>query len=371
MKKPMITIALISLLPMVSCGKKQEKKKQVVANVNAAYAQKKRIPIKIDGIGHFVAFNSAEIKAQVEGRLMELHFEEGQFVSEGDPLFTIEPSPYEANLEKAIAERIQMVSQLQYAAEKVARYQTLLPENYVSTLDYIKFKTDMINYEGAVMQKDAEIRLAEINLDYCFIKSPFCGITGKKLIDKGNLITNNGQTMLVIKQIDPIYIDFALPERDFLKISRYCRHGRLNVDVEFPEHPDITFTAELILMGNEIDKRTGMIPFRAQMRNPEQIFWPGQFVRADLIVSHVNNAIMVPVSTVQIGQKGHYAFVVKGDKAEYRHVETGETVGNMIQITKGIEEGELVVTSGQLGVRPGLSLKIHNDPRKEEKESKQ
>ncbi len=368
MKKPVTILLALTLLAMVGCSRKPESKKSFTAEVKAEYAVPKRVPVQIDGIGHFVAFNSAEIKAQVEGRLMELHFNEGQFVGEGEPLFTIDPRPFEAELEKVIAERVQMVSKLQYAAEKVARYQTLLPENYVSTLDYIKYKTDMINYEGAVMQKDAEIRLAEINLDYCYIKSPFNGITGKRLIDKGNLITNNGYTMLVVKQIDPIFIDFSLPERDFLKISRYCLHGRLNVEIEFPEHPDINFTAELMLMDNEIDTRTGMIPFRAQMRNPERIFWPGQFVRANLIVSHINNAVMVPESAVEIGQKGKYVYTIKGNKAEYRTVETGERINNMIHITKGVEADDLVVTSGQLSLRPHIDVKVINQPKKDEKE---
>lgn len=191
------------------------------------------------------------------------------------------------------------------------------------------------------------------------------------MIDRGNLIINNGDTMLVIKQIDPIFIDFSLPERDFLKIAKYCRGGRLNVDIEFPEHPNITFTAELILMDNAIDKRSGMIPFRAQMRNPERIFWPGQFVRSNLIVSHINEAVMVPESAIEIGQKGKYAYVIKDNKAEFRLVETGERLDGHLQILKGIKEGETVVTFGQLGLRPGIDVKIKNDLKNDDKEKQE
>ncbi len=366
MKHHLSKLLILALLPMVSCGKKQDQEKAFKANVKAEYAITKRIPIQIDGIGHFVAYNSAEIKAQVEGRLMELHFQEGQFVEEGAPLFTIDPRPFQAKLEQVVAERVQALAGFQYAAEKVARYQTLLPENYVSTLDYIKFQTDMIQYEGAVMQKDAQIRLAEIDLDYCFIKSPFSGITGKRLIDKGNLITNDGSTMLVVKQIDPIFIDFSLPERDFLKITRFLREGCLNVEIQLPDHPNITFSADLILIDNEINKRTGMIPFRAQLRNAESIFWPGQFVRANLIISHINNAVLVPETAISIGQKGRYAYVIKDNKAEFRLVEVGEQLGDHVQVIKGVQSGELVVTAGQLGVRPNIEVNVTNQPTKQD-----
>ena len=360
MKTKFSLLISVILLSLVSCQKEPPKRREFKAVVDAEYAVEQRIPVQIEGIGHFVAFNSAEIKAQVEGRLMELHFEEGQYVQEGSPLFTIDTKPYEAKLEMAIAERVQQYSKLQYAAEKVARYQTLLPENYVATLDYIKYQTDMTNLEGSVMQKDAEIRLAEINLDYCSINAPFSGITGKRLIDKGNLITNDGKTMLVIKQIDPIFIDFSVPERDFMKIANFCKDGTLEVEVAFPDHPDITFSATLMLIDNEIDKRTGMIALRAQMRNCENIFWPGQFVRSTLIVSHIENAIMVPSSAVEMGQKGLFCYVIKDNKAEYRSVKTGEIVNNMVQVIKGIQKDDLVVTQGQIGVRPGIETTIRN-----------
>ena len=357
-------LTLCSCLLFASGCTKKDVEQKVLAKVHGEYAVAKKIPMQIEGIGHFVAFNSAQIKAQVEGRLLRLHFQEGQFVEEGDLLFTIDPRPFEANLEKTIAEKMQAQAKLQYAAEKVARYQTLLPENYVSTLDFLKFQTDKLNYEGMVLQKEAEIRLAEIDLEYCFIKAPFSGITGKKLIDIGNLITNDGSTLLVVKQIDPIFIDFSLPERDFLKIAKYFQNRALPVDIEFPDHPKSTFTADLILVDNEINKRTGMIPLRAQMPNGEAIFWPGQFVRANLIVTYIENAVIVPELAVQIGQVGQYVYVIGRDnRAELRKVKVGEQVENYVQILEGVKQGELVVTEGQLNVRPGIEIQLKNQPK--------
>ncbi len=356
------TLLLVPLLFTLACTKKDKGEVKYVANVGAEHAVSKRIPLMIQGIGHFVAYNSVEIKAQVEGYLMKLHFDEGQFVNEDDLLFTIDPRPYEANLEKAIAERVQALAKLQYAAEKVARYQTLLPDNYVSVLDFIKFQSDLADFEGVVMEKDAEIKLAQINLDFCYIKAPFPGITGKKLIDIGNLITNDGSSLLVVKQIDPIFIDFSLPERDFLKIARYFKDRGLDVEIEFPDHPNNTFTARLLLVDNEIKANTGMIPLRAQICNETALFWPGQFIRANLIVTYIDNAILVPESAVQIGQIGQYVYVIDKDKkAQLRKVSVGEQVGNQVQIVEGsVLPGELVITEGQLSVRPGIECNVTN-----------
>ena len=366
MKKNLSYLLVLALVSTVSCEKKKIAPKELVANVDAEYARSERIPVIFDGIGHFVAYNSVEIKAQVKGQLFELHFEEGQFVNEGDPLFTIDHRMYQADLDKAVAERVQMLSKLQYAAEKVARYQTLLPENYVSTLDYIKFQSEMTDFEGAVMEADADIDKAKINLGYCFITAPFSGITSKKLIDIGNLIEEYGQTMLVVKQIDPIFIDFSLPERDFLKISRYFKNCNLEVDIQFPDYPGITFTSNLMVVDNEINKRTGMIPLRAQMVNEENIFWPGQFIRSNLIITYIDNAVIIPETGVSIGQKGEYCYVInKENKAEYRKVKTGEQIGSNVQIVNGIEPGDLVITNGVLGVRTGISVNLKNKPEKE------
>lgn len=349
---------LLPLLVVTGCGKKDQKA-EFVPNVIVKKAVSKKIPIAIDAIGHAVAYNSVDIKAQVEGRLLEVNYTQGKEVKQGDLLLKIDPRPFEAERDKTIAIRAQDNAKLRYAADKVSRYQKLLPENYVSALDYTQYVSDLGTYEAAIMADDADIRLAEINVDYCYIRAPFTGMAGKKLVDIGNLVTNNGDTLVTINQIDPIYLDFSIPERDFLKLMQYQKDHNLDVTILVS---DKSYTAKLIVVDNKINPKTGMIPLRAEMANPEKAFWPGQFIRAKVILKYLDDAVMMPVEAQSIGQKGLYVFVIKQDNtAEYRLIKTGEQIDNAIQILEGVKAGERVVVKGQLDVEPGKKVTIKEE----------
>ena len=162
-----------------SCAKHIEKK-TYVPRVETSTVIEKTIPIGLDAVGHCTAYNSAMIKAQVEGVLEKLHYKEGEIVEKGSPLFTIDPRPYAATLDKQIAVRAENVAQLKYNAEKLIRYEPLLADDYVSKLEFDSLIKNVEEYEALVMQSDADILLAEIDLDYCYIKAPFTGVAGKK-----------------------------------------------------------------------------------------------------------------------------------------------------------------------------------------------
>lgn len=341
---------LVIALLVISCSKTQEKSVPL-PKVSVATAVTKRIPVTIDAVGHFVALNSVKIKAQVEGTLVGIHFQDGQEVNEGDLLFTIDPRPYEAKRDQAVAERLQNLAKLQYSAEKVCRYRTLLPDNYVSQLDYIQYVSELANLEATVMKNEADIRLATVNLDYCYIKAPFKGITGLHFFDEGNLIGNDGSTLVIINQIDPIYLDFNIPERDFPKVA-----GRQNLDVLIT-YPDKA-TAKLVLINNQINPDTGMLFLRAQIDNPEHKFWADQFIKTKLVLYYKEDAVMVPEMAVNIGQKGRYVYVVQGGVAEYRSVKLGETVDGEIEVLEGVKAGEVVITNGQINVLPQAKVEI-------------
>ncbi len=348
----------VTLFILFSCSK-QEIKSLPLPKVTVATAEIKKIPISLDAVGHFVALNSAEIKAQVEGTLISLHFQDGETVNEGDLLFTIDPRPYEAALEQSIAERMQNVAKLQYSAEKVARYKTLLANKYVSELDYIQYVSELANLEAAVMQNEASIRLANVNLDYCYIKAPFTGVTGKHFIDKGNLIANDGSTLVLLNQVDPLYIDFSIPEKDYVKIASYQTKGQnLDVLITYPEYPDVNATAKLILIDNTVNQNTGMILLRGEIANPERKFWPGQFVKTTLVLYYKEGAIMVPETAINIGQKGRYVYVIKDGIAEYRAVKIGATIDGSIEILEGVKQGDVVITNGQINVLPNSKVEV-------------
>lgn len=346
------------LLLLLSCSKKSPEA-PLAPRVEVATVIQKTIPIKIDAIGHFVAYNSAEIKAQVEGQLLGVHFIEGSLVEEGSLLFTIDSSIYKNNYDEVIALLEESKANLIYTKEQVAMYQGLISDDYISPLKFLEYTTKNSIAEAEVMKYQAAAERAKINLDYCYIKAPFTGITSKRYIDIGNLIVNNGNPLITIKQIDPIYVDFSIPERDFLRLMREQKKEERELFITFPDRPDTPFTGKLVLIENEINRQTGMIPLRGQLKNDANIFWPGQFVRVQVILHYEEDALLIPESAVNIGQKGRYALVIgEGDIAEYRSLEIGEQVGDLVQIKSGLKLGERVVIEGQLNVRPKHTVTI-------------
>lgn len=351
-------LILIIFLFLSSCSKTTEKK-EYRARVEVDLVKIKTIPIGLKAIGHCIPYNSVEIKAQVEGVLKELHYNEGSCVNEGELLFTIDPRPYEANLAKALAIRAENIAKLKFAAEKVARYEGLVEESYISQLDFDSLVKDLAECEATVMQNDAEILLSQINLDYCFIRAPFSGIVGKKRIDIGNLITNDGSTMVVINQIDPMFIDFSLPEKDFNTIMKYKKgHTPLIVEIQIPDYKKPQ-KAKLILVDNIINKQTGMVPLRAQVCNKENYFWPGQYVESTLILKQEKNAILVPSNAISTSQKGMFVYVVNSEnKAEYKAIKRFNTYGEYTHVEGDLKSGDKVIIRGQINVKPGSICKI-------------
>jgi|JI9StandDraft_1071089.scaffolds.fasta_scaffold33945_2 multidrug efflux system membrane fusion protein len=355
------TLLLLCLLT-VSCEKKTPPRERPLPLVKVETVISETIPITLESIGHVRPYYLAEIKAQVEGVLLETPFKQGDFVEEDDVLFVIDPSVYLAKRDQALADRERYEAQIIYAQEKVERYHALLKDSFVSTLDFIQYATELKTTLADLHRSEATLKLAETYLEYCTVKAPFSGRVGQRLVDKGNLIVNDGKTLLVLNKIDPIYIDFSIPEREFLKLQKYQRQtaNGLTIKTFFPDYPDYPFTAKLIVIDNMINKETGMIPLRAEIHNKEELFWPGQFVRIKVVLFEEKNALMIPSSAVNIGQKGIYAFVVRKDNiAEYRALELGETLPNdTVQVLKGVAKDERVITRGQINVVPNQRVTI-------------
>jgi multidrug efflux system membrane fusion protein len=342
------------LLPLCIAGcKKTVEKKASAPRVEIGLVVKKTIPIGLNAVGHCTAYNSAEIKAQVEGVLKVIHYTEGGQVNKGDLLFTIDPRPYQAALDKTVAVRTENLAKLKYSTEIVGRYESLLKEDYVSALEFDGFLRDLAEYEGTIAANDADIRLAEIDLEYCYIRAPFSGIAGKKLIDIGNLISNDGSTMVVINQIDPIFIDFYLPEKDFRTIMKYRKgHAPLNVDIQIPGAKKLR-KATLLLVDNSIDPNTGMVPLRAQIQNKDSFFWPGQYVEANLILKEEKDALLIPSKAIGTGQKGQFVYIIGDDDiALYKGIKSFNIYGEYTHVKAELKPGDRVVTRGIINVKP-------------------
>lgn len=352
-------LLLITLSALLFCGcSKKEPQQRPPPPVMVQTAQKEDIPYFVDTLGHFVAFNTVTIQAQVQGELTGLYFEEGQTVKPGDLLFTIEKSPYQAVLDKAVATLKENEATLAYNLSRQERYSGLVEEDYVSKLQYTQYVTELESQRALIEANRAEIYSAEINVGFCTLYAPIGGVTGKRLIDVGNIISDVGSELLVINQITPLFIDFGIPERYFDIIHKKQQEGDLLIQIYVPNTPLVTH-ARLQMLNNTINPDTGMIALRGILPNEDQNFWPQQFVRIRLIIDTIEDAIMVPTEAIVSTSDGEMVWVVNEDNTVHSTlIEVAEEYEGNIQVIKGLKAGQKVVTKGQLPLKEGAHVSI-------------
>jgi len=353
-----ILIAFLIVMPLQGCHSKPKQTQTPSRPVKTAKAMAKDTPIYIESFGTLAAINNVDIKAQVTGKIIEVHFKEGDKVSVGDLLFVIDPREYKADLEKVQAILAEDMADLKLKRDTLDRNQKLFEQDLLSKQGFEQCETDLASVESKVQLDTANVELAKINLDYCYIKSPIAGITGKKQVDAGNIVTaNTGPTLLNIKTIDPCDLDFTIIESELPALRKAMAGGTLKVEA-FPEGDEEgPYEGKLTLVDNKVDNTTGTIALRAEIPNKERKLWAGQFVKARLILGIKKNAILVPYQALQLGQKGKYLFVVTPDnKADLRTVVTGNKIDDTVIIESGVKDGETVVTEGQLGLGPGVPV---------------
>ncbi|MBS0621280.1 MAG: efflux RND transporter periplasmic adaptor subunit [Verrucomicrobia bacterium] len=319
------------------------------------------VPIYIDYIGHLVAKTSVEVRSQASGKIIGQYFVEGQEVKQGDLLVVIDPRPYEATLDKAEAALAETYASLQYAKETTRRYTPLAEEDFVSQLTFDQYVTNVLTYEAQLAQNRAALETAKIDLGYCYITAPMNCVTGKLLVKTGNYVDANADTKLtLLNQIQPILVDFWVPETDLYAIQEKQRSGELKLII-YPEPTHQTgYEGELTLIDNQVNTNTGAILLEGTLSNDQKILWPGHFVDVRLILTEKKGALILPSQAVLVGQKGHYLYVVKSDSTiEMRTVKIGQRYDNKyIAIESGVEAGEQVVLEGQLNLYPGMKVAI-------------
>lgn len=357
-----ILSSIVILLYLTSgCSKHKEAPIKPLTKVDVAEVQESDIPVFLEGIGHVRAFNYAEIKSQVEGELFQVHYDQGQDVEEGSLLLTIDPRPYKAMLQEAEGTLLESKANLRFAEEKVNRYTKLVKEEYVSKLNYDEYVTNVEALLASVKKNEGSLADAKINLEYCYIRAPFFGRVGKKLVDKGNLIANDGTVLVTLTQIQPIYVDFSLPEKEVTRILKRQQLQELIVKVYIPEVEPIEEEGKLIVIDNSVDPSTGMIPLRAQFSNEQKLLWPGQFARARLILKEKFQVLLVPEESINLSQKGYFAMVVDSDNKIAMHpVKVGEKINGVWEILEGLNKGDRVVTNGQINVGVGQEVDVVN-----------
>jgi multidrug efflux system membrane fusion protein len=221
-------------------------------------------------------------------------------------------------------------------------------------------RTNAEALEASAEADRAAVQNAKLQVNYCTIRSPISGRTGKILVHAGNVVKANETDIVQIHQIDPIYVRFAVPEENLSDINRYQVSKKLSV-VAGEKSGQNRATGALTFIDNQVDVNTGTITLKGEFSNQKGILWPGEFVDVTLILTTRPQAVVVPSAAVESGQQGPFVFVVKPDMtAELRTVQVGDTIGNETVVEKGLNPGETVVTDGQLRLLPGAKVEIKN-----------
>jgi membrane fusion protein, multidrug efflux system len=333
------------------------------ARVTVAKAVQKTVPVDLTAIGSADAFTNVSIKAQVNAVLEQVHIKEGQFVKKGDLLFTLDARPFDAALAQAQGTLAHDKATAELNRVEAERYAALYKAGVTAkeTLDQMQANADA--QQAAVRADEAAVQAAQLQVDYCKIYAPTDGRLGAIQVYPGNIVKQNDvPVLIVINQISPIYVDFAVPEQYFAPIEKFMAKGSLQVQAT-PYGDTMPEVGELTFVDNTVDNTTGTIKLKAKFENTDHRLWPGQFSTVTLRLAQDENATVVPSQAVQTGTKGDYIYVVKSDStAEQRPVRVARTIAGDAVISSGIEPGDTVVTDGQLRLIPGMKVEIVNAP---------
>ena len=328
--------------------------------VTAGVVAAKDVPVYLQGIGTVQAYNMVTVKTRVDGQIVKVFFKEGQEVKEDDPLFEIDPRPYQAALEQAQAAKQKDEAQLAGAKLDLDRYSRLLGTGYQTRQSYDQQTALVAQLQAAIKGDQAQIDNAALNLGYADIGSPIDGRLGALLVDKGNLVHANDNTALVtITEIKPIFVSFTLPQDTLDEVRQQQQQAPLVVRAYTGDGNTLLSVGKLTLIDNSIDQTTGTIHLKARFDNQDERLWPGEFISLRVILKTRPNVATVPAQTVQEGPNGNYAYIIKPDNTvERRAVDVAAIQDGIAVITKGLKPGERVVVDGQYRLTEGARVKI-------------
>jgi len=354
------------ILPLLACSKtatepvKASAAAAIAIPVKVARVTQRAAPVQIRAIGNVQPYRTVSVRCEVGGQLQRVGFNEGDDVHKGDVLFVIDPRPFEAALHLAEANIEKDKAQVRQAELDLHRNQRLFEKGVIPRQQYDQFQTNFDALTAAVASDQAAIETARLQLNYATVHSPIDGRTGSLLIHLGNLVKANDTVLIVINQVQPIFVNFAVPGQYLPDIKRYMSGG-LRVDAR-PKEGGRTDSGRLTFVDNAVDQTTGTIMLKGTFQNEARTLWPGEFVEAVLHLTTQANALLVPSQTVQNGQAGQYVFVVKPDfTVESRVVTVSRTVDQQSVISSGLAAGETVVTDGQLSLTQGAKVRIKAD----------
>jgi membrane fusion protein, multidrug efflux system len=317
------------------------------------------VPIYLRGVGTVIAYNNVVVRSQITGQLIKVAFTQGQTVRKGDLLGEIDPRPYQAQLDQAVANRDRDQAQLVNAQANLNRYTPLAAKGYATTQLVDTQKAQLAQLEAMIKGDEAVIEQTKTNLAYTQLTSPIDGVTGIRQVDEGNIIHPTDPNGLVdVTQIQPISLIFSLPQTDFVEIQQQMAKGPLTVLAYSQDEKVQLDEGKLDLVDNQIIQTTGTIRLRASFPNAQHKLWPGELVNARLLLDTRHNGLTIAASAVQQGPNGSFVWVIGPDgTVQMRPVTVAQTSEGKALIDSGLKANENIVVDGQYRLQSGALVK--------------
>jgi membrane fusion protein, multidrug efflux system len=328
--------------------------------VSVATASRQDVPVYLTGLGTVQALFTVGIHAQVDGKLQEVFFKEGQRVRKGDVLAKIDPRLYQAALDQAKARKAQDDAALIAAQKDLARFQALVQKHFETEQNVDQQQAKVDQAKASIAADIAAIETAQTNFDYTDIVAPTDGRIGVRMVDPGNIVHANDQGVIaILTQIQPTAVMFTLPAQTLDDVREALRAGDVEVAAFDRDNVRLLSSGKLATIDNLIDQATATYRLKAMFANDDEKLWPGEFVNARLLLVTRRNVVVVPPVAVQRGPHGLFTWVVKPDNTvEPRPIQTGTTTGDRTIITSGVNDGERVVTDGQYKLQPNAPVAV-------------
>lgn len=331
--------------------------------VRVATAVREDLDVRLKALGTVTPLNTVTVRSRVDGELVRVAFQEGQFVNAGDLLAEIDPAPYRIRVAHAEGQQAQNLAELENARIELARYRELREKGYVSAQDLSNLEARVRQYEARRQIDRATLDEARLQLQYTRIVAPVSGRVGLRSVDVGNLVSaNSSEGLVTITQMAPISVLFTIPENELPAVIDAVRsEPELVVQAWDREEHQVLATGTLASLDNRIDPATGTLRLRAVFDNDDRRLFPNQFVNVQLRVRSVNT-VVIPNAAVQFGSRGPYVFVIDAeDTAQPRDIVTGAADGERVAVLSGIQPGERVVLEGLDRLREGSPVQVVAD----------
>ena len=358
----LIVATIISITTFIYSEKNSNANTPIVEqafSVKVIAASMKDTIEQLKTIGTVQPFATIHVKSLVDGQLQSVGFKEGELVQENQVLFTIDPQPFQVQLQQAQAALEKDETQLANALRILNRAQALKNDKLVAEQDFEQLATNVDVIKAAIEADKAAIASAKLQLSYSSISSPVTGYTGNLLFNVGNIIAaKDNNPLVVINQVMPIYVSFSVPEKNLADIKQNLNSGldKINIYTD-NDNEHVLATGKITFINNTVDTTTGMIQLKATFPNIDKKLWPGQFVNISFPLRKISKAVLIPNNAIQTGPNGFYVFVVDNQKkVDIRTVIPGQVVSNETVIIKGLDSGEIVVTEGQLNLVKGTKV---------------